>query len=105
MSRMSGKKASNSFLRSSTDMFSTPVADLYRVPEAHPFGVELAQVSELAEEYMATGVSTGAISEEEQFLLSRGLFKYDAQDYMAEIQDLYSSAFEPMPMPLRTMWI
>jgi len=85
-------------------MFNPPM----EMPEAaaeHPFGNELAQVSELAEEYMQSGIQTGVIDEEEQFLLQRGLFKFDAQDYMDEIQGLFTSVFAPTQAPLRTMWI
>lgn len=103
MSRMSGKK--NSYSRSSHEMFSQPPVEIHTLPELHPFGNELAQVTELAEEYMQTGVQTGVIDEEEQFLLSRGLFKFDAQDYMNEIQGLFSSTFTPSQPPMRTLWI
>lgn len=101
MSRMSSKK--NSYAHTSLDMFTQPPVEIV---EQHPFGNELAQVTELAEEYIQSGVRTGVIDEEEQYLLSRGLFKFDAQDYMNEIQGLFSSAFSaPSQTPMRTMWI
>jgi len=85
-------------------MFSQPSMEMFKTPEEHPFGSELAQVNELTEEYIQGGVQTGTIDEEEHFLLSRGLFKFDAQDYMNEIQGLFSSTFEPAPA-MQTMWI
>jgi len=59
--------------------------------EPHPFGNELAQVTELAEEF---GIhrTMEIIDEEEQELISRGLFKFGAEDYMNEIEDLLSYA-------------
>jgi len=61
--------------------------------EPHPFGNELAQVTELAEEYGVQG-RMHVIDEEEQELVSRGLFKFGAEDYMNEIQELFMNAFE-----------
>jgi len=72
-------------------------------PEPHPFGNELAQVTELAEEYGMQG-HMQVIDEEEQELLSRGLFKFGAEDYMNEIEELFTSAFGN-PSAVRTMWI
>ena len=43
---------------------------------------------ELAEEYSG-GATRRALSEEEQDMYSRGLCKFSAEDYMAEIEDLY----------------
>ena len=74
----------------------------------HPFGKELAQVSEIAEEY---GLSErmANVDPEEQELASRGLFKFSAEDYMSEIQGYFASAFsDPKPKPkpaMSTMWI
>jgi len=60
--------------------------------DVHPFGPELAQVSELAEEY-GVGDRMQVIDEEEQELVSRGLFKFCAEDYMHEISALFSDTF------------
>jgi hypothetical protein len=91
MSSSSGsthRKASvTSFARSSIDMFSPQAhTDSF---DGHPFGSELAQVTELAEEY-GVREKMQVIDEEEQELLSRGLFKFSAQDYADEIRGLFA---------------
>jgi len=62
------------------------------IVESHPFGNELAQVTELAEEYGVQG-EMKVIDEEEQDLLSKGLFKFGADDYMNEIMGFFEDAF------------
>jgi len=71
-------------------------------PQPHPFGNELAQVSELAEEFAA---HMDIIDEEEQEVVSKGLLKFSAQDYMDEIQDLFISAFGELKPAMATIWI
>jgi hypothetical protein len=83
-------------------MFSANV-DSGSGPEPHPFGHELAQVTELAEEYSAHG-SLPVIDEEEQELVSKGLFKFDADDYMREIESFFIDAFGDSDQ-VRAMWI
>ncbi|KAK5632988.1 hypothetical protein RRF57_008702 [Xylaria bambusicola] len=56
----------------------------------HPFGQELAKVSELAEELGVKDKLQGIDDEEEQ-LIAKGLRKFKAEDYLAEIHDLLSS--------------
>jgi hypothetical protein len=74
-------------------------------PQSHPFGNELAQVSELAEEYGGQ-VRMDHIDEEEQDLLRRGLYKFRAEDYMSEIQGLFVAAFGDVKKPVMgVMWI
>lgn len=72
---------------------------------SHPFGNELAQVSELAEEYGLTPQKMQVIDAEEQELLTRGLFKFRAEDYMSEIQGLFQSAFGESRPAMAMMWI
>lgn len=48
---------------------------------SNPFGAELAQVSELAEELGLRGVG----DEEQEYMYSRGLRKFGAEDYLREI--------------------
>lgn len=64
-------------------------------PPANPFGQELAQVTELAEEYAATAVqkSLAMATEEEKDLTARGLHKFSAEDYLAEVQSLFATFF------------
>lgn len=71
----------------------------------HPFGNELAQVSELAEEYGISQEKMAVVDEEEQELVSRGLFKFRAEDYMHEIHGLFMSAFSESRPAMATMWI
>ncbi|KND95160.1 hypothetical protein TOPH_00177 [Tolypocladium ophioglossoides CBS 100239] len=60
--------------------------------DAHPFGQELAQVTELAEEY-STNAGLATIDEEQQYLESRGLVKLSATDYLGAIQSLSAAFF------------
>jgi hypothetical protein len=70
--------------------------------ESHPFGLELAQVSELAEEYGIAPQTIEVVDKEEQELLAQGLFKFRAEDYISEISGLFIAAFgENKP----SMWI
>lgn len=71
----------------------------------HPFGSELAQVSELAEEYGISKEKMSIVDEEEQELILRGLFKFRAEDYMSEIQGLFLSAFGETKPKMSAMWI
>jgi len=86
--------------RSSLNMFSTNVETM----DAHPFGNELAQVSELAEEFGMTPQKMDILDAEEQELVSRGLFKFRAEDYMSEIHGLFQTAFCDTK-PSVAMWI
>ncbi|KAL9607830.1 MAG: hypothetical protein Q9167_007293 [Letrouitia subvulpina] len=67
--------------RSSIDMFNgSPEVD-------HPFGAELAQVNELAEEIGASEAKI--LDEEEQYLVENGLCKFTVDDYIDEIQSFF----------------
>lgn len=60
-----------------------------------PFGHELAQVTELAEEY-ATSAAEKTLridTQEERELADRGLHKFSPEEYVAEISSLISSLF------------
>lgn len=75
--------------------------------EPHPFGHELAQVTELAEEY---GVKSTTLmgDAEADFLKENGLFRFTAQDYLSEIQGIASVFFEEAATHARTaapLWI
>ncbi|KAK3362884.1 hypothetical protein B0T25DRAFT_21579 [Lasiosphaeria hispida] len=70
----------------------------------HPFGPELAQVSEIAEEY---GVKERVheVDAEDQEMATKGLMKFSAEDYLGEIHGLITSLFgETKPMAT-AMWI
>jgi hypothetical protein len=62
----------------------------------HPFGQELAQVSELAEDYGVTA-TVNVLDQEEQELISKGLCRFRAEDYLSEIHELFSTFFVPPP--------
>lgn len=110
--RMSSAKNSIHQTRSSINMFAAnveaveePMDHRFRSePKEHPFGNELAQVSELAEEY---GVQENMhiIDEEEIDLIQRGLFKFRAEDYMSEIHGLFMSTFGDNKTAMAPMWI
>ncbi|KAI1107890.1 hypothetical protein F4804DRAFT_3885 [Jackrogersella minutella] len=70
----------------------------------HPFGQELAQVSELAEE-LGVKDKMQVIDDEEQELISRGLCRFRPEDYLAEVQGLFSTFFKPEPAALAPVWI
>jgi hypothetical protein len=88
-SRLSSPKNSMSVARSSLNMFAANVETVNQ----HPFGNELAQVSEIAEEYGISQEKMSIVDKEEQELMSLGLFKFAAEDYMSEIHGLFISAF------------
>jgi hypothetical protein len=108
MSRVSGStgsrgESSTSTARSSINMFSSHVDTVDS--HSHPFGKELAQVSEIAEEYGISKEKLAVVDEEEQELVSRGLLKFRAEDYISEIQGLFMSAFADSRPPMSSMWI
>ncbi|AEO54276.1 hypothetical protein MYCTH_2313751 [Thermothelomyces thermophilus ATCC 42464] len=71
----------------------------------HPFGNELAQVSELAEEY---GVKDQVVSRaedlEEQDMARKGLLKFSADEYLCEVRGLFAR-FIVAPRPVAAAWI
>lgn len=73
-----------------------------RKPEVapHPFGKELEQVDEVAEEF---GAMMG--EDEERILLSKGYFKFSAEAYILEIQELHDSIFGDESRPTPKAWI
>lgn len=65
-------------------------------PEPHPFGKELEQVNEVAEEFGGPRI----FDEEEMLLYNKGLKKFTVDDYLVEIQDLYGSIFDDQLGPI-----
>lgn len=59
--------------------------------DAHPFRHELAQVSEIAEEF---GIKNSALEEEEFALKERGLYKFSAESYLGDVQSLFTAFFQ-----------
>ncbi|KAL2261142.1 hypothetical protein VTK26DRAFT_4638 [Humicola hyalothermophila] len=88
--------------------------------QQHPFGPELAQVSEIAEEYgvkeqvnttIATTVTTDAVDAEEQVMLDKGLTKLSADEYLSEVARLFGRFFgtaapppAPAPVAVAAAW-
>lgn len=70
-----------------------------------PFDSELAQVTEIAEEYGIDPEQLAVVDEEEQELLASGFFRFRAEDYMSEIQGLFTTAFGDVRPAMGSMWI
>lgn len=70
----------------------------------HPFGPELAQVSELAEEFGVKEQVANERDAEEQEMLRKGLLKFSADEYMSEVRGLFASFMAP-PRPVAAAWI
>ncbi|PNS20888.1 hypothetical protein CAC42_2819 [Sphaceloma murrayae] len=80
--------------RDSFDMFSAhAVNSSAPAPVSHPFGNELAQLNEAAEEF-GHAVRDAEADADLQIMRSKGLVQFCANDYMSEISSLYSSVFE-----------
>lgn len=73
--------------------------------QQHPFGQELAQVSEIAEEFGINAEKMTALEREEHDLRARGFVKYRAEDYISEIQGLFSMAFGDAKVGKSAIWI
>lgn len=74
--------------------------------DPHPFGQELAQVTELAEEYGVRSHMRSA-DDDDEYLQKRGLAKWTPGDYLSEIQAL-TATFFPESLHARTptpLWI
>lgn len=87
----------------------TPIPQAQQLPtkaDANPFGRELAQVTELAEEFGAKGRSD-VIHEDEQYLRVRGLAKMTADDYLNEIHSLMATFWPESShsTPAAPLWI
>ncbi|EHY52764.1 hypothetical protein ABEF92_002570 [Exophiala dermatitidis] len=83
-------------VRNSVEIFSSSLD-----PE-HPFGRELAQVNEIAEEF---GATARLLDEEEQEIMNKGLCKFNVEDYLDEIAGLYGGIFEDQLGSLAKPWI
>ncbi|TAQ83521.1 hypothetical protein B7494_g8163 [Chlorociboria aeruginascens] len=98
--KMAQRNNSTSTARSSIGMFESKIDTM-----DHPFGNELAQVSELAEEFGISKEKLIMVDEEEQELVSRGFFKFCAEDYISEIQGLFTTAFGESRPKMAALWI
>lgn len=84
--------------RKSAEIFNISSVNEQEAP-AHPFGAELEQLNEVAEEF--SGVARSAEEQADlETMRTRNLATFCAADYMAEIQPLFSSMIAP-----RMAWI
>ncbi|OAA56584.1 hypothetical protein SPI_07591 [Niveomyces insectorum RCEF 264] len=95
-----------------------PVSHKKEYSESHPFGHELAKVSELVEEFgkeeilheepavMPTPApkANRIVDDEERELVRQGLKKFSAEEYLSDIQSLMA-AFFVEARPMATVWI
>ncbi|KAL1633185.1 hypothetical protein SLS56_003048 [Neofusicoccum ribis] len=90
--------------RASVDMFKSGGS----VEPNHPFGRELEQLNEVVEE-LGGVIRDVEMDEDTKFMLERGLQKFCASDYLAEIAPYMALAYERRPMvptpTLSTTWI
>ena len=70
----------------------------------HPFGKELDQLMEVAEEFNGA-VRNAELDEDFTFMQSHGLSRFDVNDYMVEISGLYSTRFEDQIAIVEPAWI
>jgi len=97
LSRHSSTRSSRE-QRKSVDMFRATIQE----EEQHPFGKELEQLNEIAEEF--NGAVRDAETEADIAMLrDRNLAIFCAADYLAEIQPLFSARFGQSTAPLA--WI
>lgn len=88
---------------------SKPVAAPISEPPAaatvhHPFGQELAKVTEIAEEYAAME-NKHVYDEDAQEIERKGLCKFTAEDYLSELQGLIATFFVETKRPMAAVWI
>ncbi|KAK4498694.1 hypothetical protein PRZ48_009204 [Zasmidium cellare] len=76
-----------SIVRNSTEMFK-PIEQ----PQENPFGNELAQLDEVAEE-LSSAVRDAEAEEDAAYMESHGLARYDADSYLAEIHSLIDETY------------
>ncbi|KAF9736101.1 hypothetical protein PMIN06_002949 [Paraphaeosphaeria minitans] len=85
--------------RASLDMFNASIQE-----ETHPFGAELEQLNEVAEEF--NGAARDAeMAADLAVIRERNLASFCAADYLAEIQPLFASRFGSVVQPAPMAWI
>jgi hypothetical protein len=78
--------------RTSVEIFNS-----HQTGGSHPFGSELKQLDQVAEEF--GGVLRNAANQEDMKVMdSRGLKRFCADDYMRDLEPLFSHYFLPQPM-------
>lgn len=81
-----------------------PVSHTPSKASSSPFGHELAQVTELAEEFSAKG-RLEVIHEDEQYLRTRGLVQMTADDYLNEVHELMATFWPQTNVDQEPLWI
>lgn len=78
-------------------------------PSSHPFGAELAQVNEMAEEFGVNDKKADTFEEEERELISQGLRKFSADVYLHDVEVLMAMFFQEKDFrysrPAPALWI
>jgi len=76
------------------DTFSAPTetAQAPSAPSSHPFGKELEQLNEAAEEF-GFAVRDAEANADMQIMNAKGLIRFCAAEYMQELSGLYTTAF------------
>lgn len=85
--------------RVSADMFKSSIQE-----ESHPFGKELEQLSEVAEEF-GGAVRDAEMEADLAVIRERNLATFCAADYLAEIQPLFNIRFGIPQTPAPMAWI
>ncbi|KAF2001176.1 hypothetical protein P154DRAFT_172864 [Amniculicola lignicola CBS 123094] len=85
--------------RTSLDMFTSTIEE-----EVHPFGKELEQLNEVAEEFGGV-VRDAEIDADMAAIRERGLAMFCAADYLAEIKPLFSATFDHPYQAAPMAWI
>lgn len=112
MSHRSGQSQSSA----GSISISNPIPVVPAVPQekhqrksSHPFGAELAQVNEMAEEFGINNKKTDTFDEEERELISRGLRKLSADVYLHDVELLTAMFFHEKDFrysrPAPALWI
>ncbi|KAK8198914.1 hypothetical protein BKA81DRAFT_387435 [Phyllosticta paracitricarpa] len=93
--------------RSSMDMFKHGHSSS-DVDPSHPFGRELEQLNEVVEE-LGTTIRDVTLDEDTRHMREKGLARFCAADYLAEIAPLaartYKTKVSTAPTPMNTTWI
>lgn len=85
--------------RTSADIFKSGIQE-----ESHPFGKELEQLNEVAEEF-GGAVRDAEMEADLAVIRERNLATFCAADYLAEIQPLFSIRFGIPHAPAQMAWI
>lgn len=94
--RMLSPPPSRDVTRSSAEIFSPTKSTFVEAPKESPFGAELAQLDEVAEEFGHV-VRDAEAEADAIHMKTYGLAQFDASDYLSEIQSLIYDTFADEP--------